>query len=74
MGIRDRQGLSPAAPAQNRTVTPPECDKLRRLEAYLSDKAEEKDEMCIRDRETSWYTGGMGKRWWWSPGGITASG
>ena len=41
------QWLSPAAPAQNRTVTPPEGDKLRRLEAYLSDKAEEKDATSI---------------------------
>ena len=41
------QWLSPAAPAQNRTVTPPEGDKLRRLEAYLSTKAEEKDATSI---------------------------
>lgn len=41
------QWLSPAAPAQNRTITPPEGDKLRRLEAYLSYKAEEKDATSI---------------------------
>lgn len=41
------QWLSPTAPAQNRTVTPPEGDKLRRLEAYLSYKAEEKDATSI---------------------------
>ena len=41
------QWLSPAAPAQNRTITPPEGDKLRRLEAYLLGKADDMDSTSI---------------------------
>lgn len=41
------QWPSSAPPAQNRAITTPEVDKLRKLEAYLSDKAEEKDSTSI---------------------------
>ena len=41
------QWLSPAAPAQNKTITPPEGDKLRRLEAYLLGKADDMDSTSI---------------------------